>query len=321
MMAAPAITFCLLRFTIVARDLLVLPEYKGATFRGGFGAAFKKVTCIQRRKPCPECLLRQKCLYLSVFESQRFETTVARHTSHDPHPFVLEPPLDTRTVFQPGENLTFNLVLIGRGIDYLPYFVIAFQELGDMGLGVRNSRFELLRVDNLAASGVAEPIFDAGTAALSGNLKPITYTDVAREVPSANPSRIVVDFATPMRLKLNGKLAREIDFALLVRSVLRRLSWLAELHCGRKWDVDYPSLVKQAAENVRTVSSKLQFLDLKRYSTRQEVTLGMGGLVGTVSFEGELAPFLPCLKLGEYLHVGNNTAFGLGKYRIEAANA
>ena len=42
-----------------------------------------------------------------------------------------------------------------------------------------------------------------------------------------------------------------------------------------------------------------------------EETSGAG-----VEFEGELGPFMPLLRLGEYLHVGKATAFGQGWYRI-----
>ncbi len=41
-----------------------------------------------------------------------------------------------------------------------------------------------------------------------------------------------------------------------------------------------------------------------------------GGLLGSISYEGDLAPFMPYLALGEWLHVGGKTSFGLGRYRI-----
>jgi hypothetical protein len=50
-------------FVLDPIDTLRLPEYKGSTFRGGFGYAFKKVVCALRARECPECLLRGKCIY------------------------------------------------------------------------------------------------------------------------------------------------------------------------------------------------------------------------------------------------------------------
>ncbi|MDI7261613.1 MAG: CRISPR system precrRNA processing endoribonuclease RAMP protein Cas6, partial [Thermodesulfobacteriota bacterium] len=33
-------------------------------------------------------------------------------------------------------------------------------------------------------------------------------------------------------------------------------------------------------------------------------------------FEGDFEPFMPFLLLGEFIHVGKGTSFGLGKYEI-----
>jgi CRISPR/Cas system endoribonuclease Cas6 (RAMP superfamily) len=42
----------------------------------------------------------------------------------------------------------------------------------------------------------------------------------------------------------------------------------------------------------------------------------MGGVVGEAVYEGDLGPFAPLLALGEVLHVGKGTGFGLGRYEI-----
>jgi hypothetical protein len=47
---------------------------------------------------------------------------------------MIEPPLEPRTQYAAGDTLEFGLVLIGRGIDYLPYFLFGFEQLGKMGL-------------------------------------------------------------------------------------------------------------------------------------------------------------------------------------------
>jgi CRISPR/Cas system endoribonuclease Cas6 (RAMP superfamily) len=43
----------------------------------------------------------------------------------------------------------------------------------------------------------------------------------------------------------------------------------------------------------------------------------MGGLVGRVTYEGDLSDYLPLLALGELVHVGKGTVFGNGQYQIE----
>ena len=44
--------------------------------------------------------------------------------------------------------------------------------------------------------------------------------------------------------------------------------------------------------------------------------MSLGGATGTVSYEGDISDFMLLLRLGEYVHVGKGTSFGLGKYEI-----
>jgi CRISPR/Cas system endoribonuclease Cas6 (RAMP superfamily) len=38
--------------------------------------------------------------------------------------------------------------------------------------------------------------------------------------------------------------------------------------------------------------------------------------VVNITYEGNLAPFLPLLRAGETMHVGKGTSFGLGKFSL-----
>lgn len=72
----------------------------------------------------------------------------------------------------------------------------------------------------------------------------------------------------------------------------------------------------ERTQAVKAVASDLRWVDWQRYSARQEETMLMGGFLGTATFEGPIAEFLPILRLGEWLHVGKGTVFGLGLYRL-----
>ena len=58
--------------------------------------------------------------------------------------------------------------------------------------------------------------------------------------------------------------------------------------------------------------------DWRRYSSRQRQEMVLGGVVGEVALRGELAPFAELLAVGQWTHLGKNTSFGLGRYRLEA---
>jgi hypothetical protein len=67
------------------------------------------------------------------------------------------------------------------------------------------------------------------------------------------------------------------------------------------------------AEEVHPVEENLRWRDWERFSGRQKTRMKPGGVVGRVRYNGPVGPFLPYLRLGEYIHVGKNTAFGLGQ--------
>ncbi|MCR4403166.1 MAG: CRISPR system precrRNA processing endoribonuclease RAMP protein Cas6 [Firmicutes bacterium] len=134
-------------FILEAVDNLFLPPYKGSTLRGGFGTAFRRIACSAGRADCRDCVLKAPCPYAYVFETMPMDGSEAlAKFEHVPHPFVLEPPLTEEREFGPGDQLSVGLVLVGRGIEFLPYFIAAFQEFGRMGIGRGRGRFRLRNV-------------------------------------------------------------------------------------------------------------------------------------------------------------------------------
>jgi hypothetical protein len=302
-------------FTLAAEESFHLPPYKGSVFRGGFGAAFRKVVCALRRTECGACLLRSRCPYAYVFETfPDRDTEVLRVGTHEkaPHPFVIEPPSEQTEVYEPGQSLSFNLILIGRGNDYLPYFVYAFEELGKMGIGRGRGRYRLERIEI-----GDEQIYEGGEKVLKpGNPKrlDISWDKDARE--DSVMSDVSLLFHSPARIMYQRSLTSELEFRVLMTSLLRRLLLLASFHCdqsGPPWD--HKAIITEAAEIIAT-RSDLKWRDWERYSARQKTTMKMGGVVGEVTYEGAIDRFLSILKAGEVLHVGKGTAFGLGKYEL-----
>ena len=139
--------FAQFRFIIKPVNRINLPYYKGSTFRGGFGHAFKRVVCVSRGKDCLDCILKGSCIYSYVFETPPpHDTTKMRKYPSAPHPFVLTPPLESKRYYDIGEETAFELTLIGKAIDYLPYFIYTFEELGQMGIGKGRARYQLQEV-------------------------------------------------------------------------------------------------------------------------------------------------------------------------------
>lgn len=295
-----------------ANEELNLPLYKGSTLRGGFGYIFKRTCCVNKRvSSCSECLLKEKCAYAYIFEtSPPKDSKYLKSLKEIPRPFVIEPSLEAKYSYKKDEILEFNLILIGKAIDYLPYFVFTFRELGKIGIGKGRGKFELYRIYN----SQKEKIYDSTDNILKNKDLRINFKKVINSF-SLTSDYLSLNFLTPTRIKLKGDLVVMPEFHIILRSLLHRLSALVYFHCGNELKIDYKSLIFEA-ERVKIKGSNLRWVDRERYSSRQNTRMRLGGFVGNITYEGDFKEFLPLLLLGEYTHIGKNCTFGLGKYEI-----
>lgn len=300
--------------TMTAQAAAQLPPYKGSTIRGAFGHAFRRAACPFRA--CPPCLLPKTCPYTYVFETPpRDDAGLFARSSAVPHPFVLEVAVDGRTGFHPGDEFSFGLVLIGKAIDFIPYFVVALREMGRAGLGRGRTRWHLERIEDRHPDG-PRLLYDGKSEEERMACSATVYRGPGEAWNARQDEKVVtLEFETPTRLRYEGHLTDRPAFHVLIRNLLRRLSALALYHCEVTLDLDYRDLI-QRAEAVATTKADLRWMDWERYSARQSARMTLGGFLGTLAFEGYLGPFVPLLRMGEVVHVGKGTAFGLGKYTI-----
>jgi CRISPR-associated endoribonuclease Cas6 len=306
------------RFTIKPENELILPPYKGSTLRGGFGRALKYSVCIEGGRECIQCVHRYKCIYSYVFETPVPREEKESKRSKDeyvPHPFVIEPPIDKRQFYGIEDKLDFHLILVGRAIDYIPYIIFAFEELGRLGIGKDRGKYSLEKV--ISINNDREILIYDNDSHIRDDFYVIDSTELFRDATQLNYQQVTFHFLTPTRIKNKGKLTIDIDFVIILRNLLRRLSRLAQVHCDEKWELEWKELIEMANDRVSTVSSGLKWHDWKRYSQRQGTKMKMGGFLGEITLEGEFAEFMPFIKLGELLHMGKGTVYGLGKYEIK----
>ncbi|MGV8073742.1 MAG: CRISPR system precrRNA processing endoribonuclease RAMP protein Cas6 [Syntrophobacteraceae bacterium] len=293
-----------------------LPAYKGATLRGGFGYALKQVSCALKRQDCATCMLRDRCVYLYLFETlPPSDTAMMRLYRTIPQPFIIEPPESDARLVPLGGEFEFGLTLVGRAIEYIPYLIYAFMHLGDTGLGKAKGKFCVEDICAMTSEGFAS-IYERESRSLK---RPQPYPgrdEISARCEALKPAhQIGIQFRSPTRLKSDGRLNDKPEFHHLVRSLLRRLSALSYFHCGRKLEADFKGLIERA-HRIERVASDLEWRDWERYSTRQKQKMTLGGFVGTAEFAGDFSEFLPMLVLGETLHIGKAASFGLGRYRI-----
>jgi hypothetical protein len=306
------------RFSIKAIEPLELPEYKGSTLRGGFGAAFKRIACARGGSLCADaCERKEHCAYGYVFETPvPADAAVLRNLSDVPRPFVIEPPLDRQTHYAIGEALEWRVVLIGNAIQHLPYFVLAFKTLGTVGIGKGRRKFTLERVEAVHPfADTSKLVYASSDSALRAEELSIGLPDLEAQARAFPTDHLTIRFLTPIRVKHREQFATQPEFHVLIRAILRRVSSLYYFHCGEQWQADYRGIIAQAQE-VKTTRAQTQWVEWERYSARQDKKIELGGFVGEASYAGEVESFLPLLLTGQLVHVGKACVFGNGKYEL-----
>ncbi|PVU71995.1 hypothetical protein DDW10_04845 [Sulfolobales archaeon SCGC AB-777_J03] len=296
---------------------LELPPYKGSTFRGGFGSAFRRIVCSQKTGQCRGCLLRSSCPYAYIFETAPPAGSEAlRNYESVPRPFVIEPPAETKTFFEPGESLEFSLVLVGKAITYLPYFIVVFRELGAAGVGKGRRSYVLRNITAINPLDRTEKkVYEAENQKVINTDLIVSGSDINNYCSRLNGRTVTVDYLTMTRLKYNNGFVNSPEFHVLIRNLLRRISSLMYFHHDMEMDIDFKGIIEKAC-NVKIVSDRTRWVDWERYSNRQNARMKLGGITGQAVYEGCLDVFWPLLKLGELVHVGKATTFGMGKYEM-----
>lgn len=139
----------LFQFRLMPEQTLQVPAVnKGNMLRGGFGHAFRRLCCIPQCKDAKACPLATTCPYKSIFEPSSPPGSERLSKNQDiPRPFVFRAPRTTQSAFAKGEPFEFELVLVGRAVDFLPYFVLSFRELAAEGLGLNRAKCTLQKAE------------------------------------------------------------------------------------------------------------------------------------------------------------------------------
>ena len=310
------------RVELKFQEPIELPGQYAQTLRGGIGVVFKRLVCVQPKiEYCRDCVLVNTCAFPAVFE-----TPIPAELENLPHlqeasPYIIRTgraaqPTGARSA--PVEAASFQIVLFGKAIGFLPYFVIAIRQMGERhGFGQRRTRFLLHRVIDETPGFAPRLIYQADRNEVNLQTRQTTLERLVQSLPPPDePVDVVnVTLTTPLRLKVAGKISAQPTFANFTAALLRRLSQLIAVHEQSQIQLDEVAILA-AAQAVELADHSLETAAWSRFSSRQQQRIWMGGIVGELVYRGELSPFLPLLWAGQFVHLGKGTVFGNGQYTV-----
>ena len=136
------------------------------------------------------------------------------------------------------------------------------------------------------------------------------------------PALLTVRFLTPTHLTFEGQVVKRPEFHHLFKRVRDRVNALSSFYGDGPIDADFKGLGERA-EKVRTVSSKIEWAERFRTSSKTHQRHELSGFVGECTYEFppddyEISnfEFLEWLAFGELVHVGKHSAWGNGWYQL-----
>lgn len=327
------------RFALVPRETLFVPAINKANMlRGAFGHAFRRLCCVPQCSNAHACPLASSCPYKAIFEPSPPPDADRLSRNQDvPRPFVFRAPPSNKGKFEPGEEFEFGLVLIGRALDHLPYFVLAFREIAAQGLGLNRAKCELRQVvediihkrhkgqrgeeeqekeESLCSSeSCVVKIFDSADQVFHtpGGLDVEGW--INQRVRQLSGHQIRIRFLSPTWIKSENQIVRQPNFAHVFKRLRDRINALSTFFGPGPLDADFAGLGKRS-EEVRTVSCNVCWEERFRTSSKTHQRHELSGFTGEAVYEGELEEFLPWLVMGELIHVGKHTAWGMGEIQV-----
>ena len=277
-----------LHFEFRAKDRIGFDEGKaGNTWRGGFGFALKKRFCGEKTLDAP-CRCAPPCPYSRIFEPT-WEGGPSGF-QEPPRAFVIRAfNLDGRK-FEPGEKFGFSLHLFSQDSDWRNAIQAAVGEAGAAGLGTTKARVEMT---GIRAEDLSVPLH-------------------SKDNP---PSRLVVEFLTPLEIKTEGRVIASPQFGLMFRRLRDRISSILSVYQNGSPECDFRALA-ELADKITSENVEWQQCNATRRSMRTGQKHSIGGQIGKYELSGDFSTILPWLEAGVFTGVGRQTAWGKGAYRL-----
>ncbi len=303
------IRYIKLYFTVEILEDTRLPAEKVSALRGGMGEMLLRANCV-RDRGCGQCDFEEECIVRRTMYS-KYESRPRFVTSNDSVGYILECE-NYEEEFQEGELLEFHLILFGKSIVYFNQYMQAFFALGQSGMGKYGSRFRIVSVANterqqiLSENSVFMEYYRIHT------VKDYVEYRMAKLQEAGCKNKII--FRTPLALKYRDEFLGEFHMEAIWNAVRRRI-YMLDCYEGAEQDIyGYDSFVGSVLPQI--AGQRHEYIRIRRYSSTQDRSMVLAGIKGYVQLDAIPGDILPVLLAGELIHIGKNTSFGFGRYRI-----
>ena len=302
-------------------------HYAGNNLRNALANVMRRATCPDRnRQGDPSPAHAATCPACWLLTANLDPGTIVRA-------YAVVPPIPARHQLQADESFSFALTIFGSGFQYLPYFVLAINEMGQqegIGPGRREGqgRFVLegiTAVDPLR--GEMQTLLSPDKSLVDVPNMFIDWTAVShisqlhlQHLPANN--ELTIRFHTPLRLEEKKRLFKNPDFSVLFRRLLYRIDELNRQFAGAdRRPYEEVQHLHRLADQVRLVEADTRWHEMWTRSGRKSSKTPLSGLTGTAVYTtDDWTELMPYLILGQATQAGKSIVKGNGVYELQGEN-
>ena len=314
------IRYTKLSFTIQFTEDTVLPKQKVSAIRGGIGEMLLRANCVRDRE-CDTCDFSEECIVQRIMYS-KYEKKPSFVTTGESIGYVIECE-NYEEIFEQSDTMNFQLLLLGKNIVYFNQYLQAVSMLGLSGLGKHQAHFVVAGVKNqcnqdiLIRSSVNMQNYRISNIGeyISYRMRQLQKKQQKDQIEDISEKGLAwsgtLVFRTPFTVKYQGEFIRRLHMDSIIASVRRRL-YMLDCFEGIEAEVFW----EETPEAAVTESQQSRQESISRYSNRRESAMILRGIQGSIRFSGADLETVKLLLAGELIHVGKNTSFGFGEYRV-----
>lgn len=280
------------------------PEYAGSLLRGQFGRMLKSRTCITGTHACLGCPVANNCPAVRLFDPPG---------QNIPVPYVIQDLTWGSMYIAPHTPWQFKHTLIGpHTIAQTPLIIQIWNHLFQAGFGPQKIKGRVLEVRDGNNNIVAQ---QKGTQIhIIESLKHLV-------IPALGGTPLSITLTTPLRLFFKQRQIRPKAFQpeQFFKAIWHRLQALRHGPYGLN-ELVLDETAKDTLFNTTAETTALGWRTWRRYSTRQKAPQDMSGLIGNLQITPHNETATQLIWLGAQVHIGKNTAFGLGAYETRNFN-
>lgn len=297
-------------YTIKCKTVTPFIEFRnmpGFVFHSMLGKELHRIACFRKGERCENCAVRFACPYGRLFVTfMRKDENALAGCDRATHPFVLwcDAPLHRQVA-----GFTLHLLLPREVAAFFSYFFYALKAAGERGLFKERIKYEITAVECDGKPLMQNKILVESSDFAGGSF----WLQADAETPVAVD--LYLKTLSPLRIKYDGRLQKELTPLALLRAVQRRANQFCALYGELIDPVDFAAAAEITVQSCS--DDPVQWQDFTYRSSQKSRPLQLGGLTGTLHLTGTMpAGLRALLDLGAILHIGKNTGFGLGRYQL-----